>query len=409
MKSLDEAPYLDIFAPEFIADPAPAILDARSRSCLARTAIGVLVLEHATVVVLLGDPRLRSSLLDFVRLQGLVDGPIYEGLTTSLLAVDGPDHTRLRKLVSRAFTPRSVERLRPSMRALAAELAAPCVAAGSCEFMADFADHYPIQLICELLGVPKKDHELFGRWSNDLTWVLSLEIGAHLDEVAAGFQGIGSYVDAFIEERRARPEDDLVSALVLAEDGGDRLSAPELRSLIASLLFAGYDTTRNQLGIALFLFTVFPDQWRLLGERPELAAKAVEEILRFQGTVTVAPRIACERLAIGDYDVPTGTIVSLSTAAANHDPAVHVDPERFDIAATREPPLTFGGGPHYCLGANLARAEMQEALAILAPRMPDVRVAGDVAWRPRTGIFGPTRLPLAFGAAPARGAAGAAP
>jgi cytochrome P450 len=409
MKPLDEAPYLDIFAPEFIADPAPAIFDARSRSCLARTAIGVLVLEHATVVSLLGDPRLRSSLLDFVRLQGLVDGPVYEGPTTSLLAMDGPDHTRLRKLVSRAFTSRSVERLRPSMHALAEELVRPCVAAGRCEFMADFADHYPIQLICELLGVPKKDHELFGRWSNDVTWVLSLELAAHRDEVAAGFEGIGSYVEAFIEERRARPQDDLVSALVQAEDGGDRLNAPELRSLIASLLFAGYDTTRNQLGIGLFLFTVFPDQWRLLGERPELATRAVEEILRFQGTVTVAPRITGERVAIGEYDVPAGTIVSLSTAAANHDPAVHTDPERFDIAATRtEPPLTFGGGPHYCLGANLARAEMQEALGVLATRMPDLRVAGEVTWRPRTGIFGPTCLPLAFGAAPALRPAGAA-
>jgi cytochrome P450 len=189
-----------------------------------------------------------------------------------------------------------------------------------------------------------------------------------------------------------------VSALIQAEDGGDRLSGPELRSLIASLLFAGYDTTRNQLGIALFLFTLFPEQWRLLAERPELAPNAVEEILRFQGTVTVAPRVAFESLDIGEYHVPAGTIVSLSTAAANHDPAVHVRPGVFDITIQREAPLTFGGGPHYCLGANLARAEMQEALALLARRMPDVRVAGDATWRPRTGIFGPNRLPLAFGA-----------
>jgi cytochrome P450 len=245
--------------------------------------------------------------------------------------------------------------------------------------------------------VPRKDHELFGRWSNALTWVLSLEIGAHLEEVAAGFLGIGSYIEAFIVERRARPEDDLVTALIQAEDGGDRLSPAELRSLIASLLFAGYDTTRNQLGIALFLFSTFPEQWRLLRERPELVPNAVEEVLRFQGTVSIAPRIAHESIVIGDYAVPAGTIVSLSTGAANHDPAVHARPERFDITVEREPPLTFGGGAHYCLGANLARAEMQEALRLLAQRMPDVRMAGDVSWRPRTGIFGPTRLPLAFG------------
>jgi hypothetical protein len=396
MKPLDDAPFLDFFSSDFIADPAPVIAALRRQSCLARTPIGVLVIEHAKVVELLGDPRLRSSLLDFVRLQGLVEGPIFDAVATSLLAVDGADHTRLRKLVSRAFTPRSVERLRPSMRALTDELAGRFADAGRCEFMTDFADRYPIQLICELLGVPRKDHALFGRWSNQITWVLSLELIAHLDEVRDGFEGLASYVEAFIEERRARPEDDLVSALIQAEDGGDRLSGPELRSLIASLLFAGYDTTRNQLGIGLFLFTQFPDQWRLLGERPDLATNAVEEILRFQGTVAVAPRIAHESLDVGGYHIPAGTILSLSTAAANHDPAVHSKPEVFDVTVEREPPLTFGGGPHYCLGANLARAEMQEALAILARRMPALRIAGEVGWRPRTGIFGPTHLPLGF-------------
>jgi cytochrome P450 len=397
MKSLDDAPYLDFFAPEFLADPAPAIEAIRQQSCLARTPIGSLVVDHGTVVALLGDPRLHSSLLDFVRVQGLSEGPIFEAISTSLLAVDGPDHTRLRKLVSRAFTPRSVERLRPAMGALANELVDAFAPAGRCEFMTAFADHYPIQLICELLGVPREDHERFAQWGNAITWVLSLELMAHLGEVSEGFVGLAGYIEAFIEERRARPQDDLVSALILAEDGGDRLSAPELRSLIASLLFAGYDTTRNQLGIGLFLFATFPEQWRRLRERPELAANAVEEILRFQGVVSVAPRVAYESLDVGGYHVPAGTIVSLSTAAANHDPAVHVRPEVFDIALQREAPLTFGGGPHYCLGANLARAEMQEALAVFAGRMPDVRVDGEVTWRPRSGIFGPIRLPLAFG------------
>jgi hypothetical protein len=283
------------------------------------------------------------------------------------------------------------------MRALATELTDRFVATGQCEFMGDFADHYPIQLICELLGVPRTDYALFGRWSNALTWVLSLELQAHLQEVAEGFVGIGTYIDQFITERRAHPEDDLVTALILAEDGGDRLSGPELRGLISALLFAGYDTTRNQLGIALFLFTLSPEQWQLLRQRPELRERAVEEILRFHGTVGVAPRVAHTDLDIGGYHVPAGTMVSLSTISANHDPAAHANPERFDISVARpEPPLTFGGGPHYCLGANLARAEMQEALGVLAERMPGLRLAGEPTWRPRTGIFGPTHLPLAF-------------
>ena len=400
MRSLDDAPFLDIFDPVFMENPGPPIDEVRRQSCLARTAIGVLVVEHATVLALLGDPRLHSSLLDFLRIQGLDQGPIYDSVATSLLAIDGPDHTRLRKLVSRAFTPRSVERLRPAMRALAEELTDAVVPAGRCEFMTDFADRYPIQLICELLGVPRRDYPLFGGWANALTWVLSLEVGAHLDEVAEGLLGIGNYIEAFIAERRVHPEDDLVTALIQTEDGGDRLSPAELRTLIASLLFAGYDTTRNQLAIGLYVFTQFPDQWRLLRQRPELAARAVEEVLRFHGTVGVAPRVAHEALQIGDYAVPAGTMVSLSTIAANHDPAVHASPERFDITVEREPPLTFGGGPHYCLGANLARVEMQEALLVLSRRLPDLQVDGEVTWRPRTGIFGPTRLPLRFAAAP---------
>jgi cytochrome P450 len=396
VKSLDDAPFLDFMTPEFEADPASAIRAIRSESCLARTAVGALVVERAQVAALLGDPRLDSSLLPFVRLQGLTDGPVFELLSSALLSVDGQDHTRLRKLVSRAFTPRSVERLRPAMRALAAELVDGFAGAGRCEFMAAFADRYPIQMICELLGVPREDHERFGEWANGLTWVLSFELGAHLAEITAASEGLADYLDRFIDERRRSPQDDLVTGLIQAEDGGDRLSPIELRAMIGSLLFAGYDTTRNQLGIALWLFAEHPEQWRILGERPERSVAAVEEVLRFLGTVAVAPRVAREELVVGDYRIPAGMILTLSTAAANHDPAAYDAPERFDITVEREPPLTFGGGPHYCLGANLARAEMQEALAILVRRLHDVRLDGDVGWRPRTGIFGPTRLPLRF-------------
>ena len=398
VKTLDEAPFLNFLTPEFEADPATAIEAIRAQGCLARTPIGALILDRAVVEALLADPRLDSSLLAFVRMQGLADGPIFEALSRSLLAVDGEDHTRLRKLVSRAFTPRSVERLRPSMRELSDRLVDGFASRGRCEFMAEFAEHYPIQMICELLGVPSEDHEKFARWSNAITWVLSFELSSRLPQVREGFEGLAGYIDALVEERRRTPQDDLVTRLVEAEDGGDRLSPVELRSLIASLIFAGYDTTRNQLGIAMVLFAEAPSQWCLLGERPELAPSAVEEVVRFQGTVAVAPRLAREPLDVGGYHIPAGTLVSLSTAAANHDPAAYLAPERFDITVDRAPPLTFGGGPHYCLGANLARAEMQEALAILARRLPDLRLDGEVTWRPRTGIFGPTRLPVTFAA-----------
>src|SRR5262245_8743606 len=395
-KRIDDAPYLDFFTPEFEADPAAAIAALRRQSWLARTPIGVLVIARDKVEALLADSRLRSSLLDFVRLQGLDQGPIYESLARTLLAVDGPDHTRLRKLVSRAFTPRSVEQLRPPMRDLAGSLVGRFAPRGRCEFMSEFADGYPVQIICELLGVPREDHQHFARWSNALTWVLSLELAAHLDEMREAFEGMSTYVEALIQERRRQPREDLLTRLIEAEEGGDHLSLPELQSMIASLLFAGYDTTRNQLGIAMTIFAEQPAQWALLRQRPELAAQAVEEVVRYQGTVSIAPRFAQEELVVDDYVIPAGTVVSLSTAAANHDPGAYAAPERFDITVEREPPLTFGGGAHYCLGANLARAEMQEALVILARDLRNLRLDGAVQWRPRTAIFGPVALPLAF-------------
>jgi cytochrome P450 len=397
MKSLDDAPFINFFDPEFQANPAAAMDAVRKESCLARTPIGAMVVEHREVEALLADPRLASSLLPIVRMQGMTDGLIYEFLSRALLAVDGEDHTRLRKLVSRAFTPRSVELLRSSMRALSEELVNDFAGAGRCEFMAAFADRYPIQMICELLGVPREDHASFGRWANGLTWVLSLELPMRMPEILEAFAGLAGYLEKFIEERRRAPQDDLVTRLIQAEDGGDRLSPIELRSMIGALLFAGYDTTRNQLGIAMTLFAQHPPQWRLLGDEPERVPRAVEEVLRFMGTVTVAPRIAVQDLQVGGYWVPAGTLLTLSTGAANHDPSAHERPGLFDIIIERPlPPLTFGGGPHYCLGANLARAEMQEALAVLAPRLRDLEIDGEVQWRPRTGIFGPTHLPLRF-------------
>ncbi len=395
-KSIDDAPFLDFFTPEFEADPASVVAAFRMQSWLVRTPMGILVITHDKVESLLADPRLHSSLLAFVRFQGLCEGPMYDSLARTLLAIDGPDHTRLRKLVSRAFTPRSVEQLRPAMRELALTLVEPLATRGRGEFMREFADHYPVQIVCELLGVPREEHEHFARWSNALTWVLSLELAAHVDEARDAFEAMDAYVERLIEERRRAPRDDLLTRLIEVEEGGDRLSLPELQSMIASLLFAGYDTTRNQLGIAMATFAEHPEQWALLRQRPELVPRAVEEVVRHRGTIAIAPRFAEQELVVDGYRIPAGTMVSLSTAAANHDPAAHVEPERFDVTAERVPPLTFGGGAHYCLGANLARAEMQEALAVLVHRLPHVRIDGEVRWRPQSGIFGPIVLPLAF-------------
>jgi len=396
VRALEEAPFLDVFSPEFTENPAPVVDELRSSTALVRTPIGVLVIRRDVVQALLTDRRLRSAVPDIVRMQGVSDGLIHQLVGDSLLAQEGDGHARLRTLVNRAFTPRAVEPHRPVMREILQGLLAPLYERGRCELMAEVADHYPIQVMCALLGVPDEDHEDFARWNTALTWVLSFELGAHLEEALWGASQMDAYVARLIAERRREPRDDLVTTLAQAEESGDRLSDGELRSLIAGLLFAGFDTTRNQLGLAMALFAERPDQWALLVDRPDLVPQAVDEVMRVSGAVGLAPRLTVEDVEIADHLVPAGTLVSLSLAAANYDPSVFVDPRDFDITVVRAPHHTFGGGPHYCLGANLARAEMQEALLQLTALMPTFSLDGEPTWRTPMGIFGPQTLPLRF-------------
>ncbi|HWC37701.1 MAG TPA: cytochrome P450, partial [Acidimicrobiales bacterium] len=369
MRTLEEAPFVDPFTAEFQADPVPIIDRVRAQSWLARTPLSALVVGREQVHKLLSDPRLRSALPQLMRLQGVNEGELYDLVASALLSLDGADHARIRRLVSRAFTPRAVEPYRPAMRALAEDLVGRFVDSGECEFMADFADHYPIEVMCQLLGVPPEDHLRFARWGDALTHVLSLELSMHLDEVNGALVGLNDYLAGLIAERQRTPRQDLVSELIAAGDDGDRLSPLELGALLGGLLFAGYDTTRNQLALAMTLFCEHPEQWRLVAERPELVAPAVEEVMRAAGVIAVTARVAVEDVELDGWRIPAWTLVSLSLFAANHDPAAFDDPHGFDITVAREQQLTFGAGPHFCLGANLARAEMQEALPVLARRL----------------------------------------
>lgn len=396
MPTLEDAPFLNFLDPEVQADPVPVFTEMRSRTAVARTPIGATVLRHEHVHRLLSDRRLVSAVPFLVRMQSSADGPLSDMLGATVIAMDGPDHTRLRRLVARSFTPRAADRHRDVMRSLVDELVDRFAGSGRCEFVSEFADHYPVQVICEVLGVPREDHHLFAAWGDTLTYLLSLDLGPRITEVEQAASELGEYVDALVEERRADPRDDLVSSLVEASEDGDRLSDIELRAMIGGLLFAGYDTTRNQLGHALFTFCQHPEQWAQLADDPDLAPGAVNEVMRLSAAVSGVPRIAMDEVEVDGWTLPTGTVVFLSVDSANRDDAVYDDPLTFDITATRPAHLTFGGGPHYCLGANLARAEMEEALRILPGRMRDVRLDGDAVWREGTGISGPAHLPLAF-------------
>jgi cytochrome P450 len=393
---LAEAPLLDFFDPAVEADPEPFYADLRDRTSVARTPLGATVIRRAEVHDLLADPRLVTSIPFLVQMQGVTDGWVSDMLMSSVIATEGVDHTRLRRLVSRSFTPSAAARHRPTMQALVNALVDAFAATGQCEFVAEFADQYPVQVICEVLGAPRGDHDAFARWGDVITYVLSLELSEHLAEVEEAAAGLGAYVEQMVADRRANPRDDLVTSLVQASEDGDRLSAMELFSMISGLVFAGYDTTRNQLGQALFTFARHPDQWALLGDQPDLAPQAVEEVMRLVGAVSGIPRIALEDIEVDGWTIPSGTVVFLSVASANRDESAYEDPLVFDITAPRDGHLTFGGGPHYCLGVHLARAEMEEALRILSQRLPDLRLDGEPRWRTGTGIAGPDELPLRF-------------
>ncbi|HLI55378.1 MAG TPA: cytochrome P450 [Acidimicrobiales bacterium] len=402
MKTLGEAPFLNIFDPAVQSDVEAVVRRLGAQSAVLRTPIGAAVVGRAEVQALLRNRAMHSSLLNLVRLQGVTDGPVYEIAAASLLAKEGDDHTRIRRLVSRSFTPRAADAHRPFMRRLVGELVGGFREKGECEFMSEFADHYPVQVIAHLMGVPAEDHPMFARWGDALTHVLSLELALHRDLVQAALEEMAGYLGELIAERRRAPREDLVSELISARDGQDRLDDRELLALLGGLLFAGYDTTRNQLAVAMTIFAERPVEWTALAADPGAAAAVVEEVMRYQGVVSVVPRVATEDVEVGGYTIPAGTLVSLSLAAANRDPSAYPDPGRFDVSrADPEPHVGFGGGHHHCLGANLARAEMQEALPILSASMPDMRIAEEPEWRsPLGGISGPLRLRLRFRPAP---------
>lgn len=392
-----ELPEVDVFGLDR-SEALAAFEAARRQHWLARMPLGYAVTRHEDVSAVLRDRRFHSAISVLPRMAG-VEGPLLERQQRSILAMEGDEHTRLRRLASPAFTPRATERLRPFMREVVNGLVDTFADRGRCELVADLCEPYPIPIICELLGAPKEDWKLFSDWATDIFRMFNNDFANDLPAIEAAMEGLDVYVRAMVEERRSRPADDLLSHMIAVEEEGDRLTTGELVMMTEAVLMAGTDTTRNQLACAVALLAEHPDQWALLAAEPELAPRAVDETMRHLGAVRATARLASEDIELNGVLFPAGTLVVTSLAAANHDPAIWPEPHRFDI--TREPGtashMTFGSGIHYCLGASLARAELQEALPILARRMPDLALDGPIEWKPaNVGIWGPSRLPLRF-------------
>ncbi|OBF62257.1 cytochrome [Mycobacterium sp. 852002-50816_SCH5313054-b] len=379
---------------------------ARLRAPIAIGPHGPELLTYELVRTVLRDPRFRVPQGMFLASQGITSGPLWERVATNLISLDGPEHHRLRRLVSKAFTPRATARLRTTIVEVITELVDRHTATGRCEVVTDIARRFPVPIICALLGAPAEDWELFSNWTDDIFKAFSWDVAAHQRAILAAWDELDDYIDDMMAQRRHRLTDDLISELIRAEDDGDRLSAGDLRMLAAGLLMAGTDTTRNQLAASVHVLCDHPDQWALLARHPELANNAVEETMRHSPIAVGTLRTAREDVEIAGVMIPAGTLVVANTGAANRDPAVYDDPDRLDITRQDAPPMqTFGAGMHYCLGANLARLELAEALAVMTQRMPNAHRTGPAPWKPLTGIAGPITLPIAFDPCPGEPAA----
>jgi cytochrome P450 len=381
------------------AEVYPRLQAVQRQAPVAIGPFGPEVLSYRLVRSVLRDTRFQIPPGMNLLVQGITSGPLWDKVVNSLLCLEGDAHHRLRSLCSKAFTPRTVARLHDTMADVMNELVDRVADAGRCDIVTDIARPYPVPIICALLGAPREDWEQFSLWADDVfkAFTFTVDVRGLEPDVMRAWGELDHYVDDMVARRRRSLTDDLLSDLIRAEDDGDRLNTAELRMLAGGLLLAGTDTTRNQVAASVQLLCEHPEQWALLKEHPELAMRAVEETMRHSPIACGTLRLVAEDAELDGYLFPAGTMVVVNTAAANRDPTVYDEPDRVDITREDAPAiLTFGGGAHYCLGANLARREIAEALTVLAQRLPNPRTAGPAPWKPMLTLSGPISLPIEF-------------
>lgn len=381
----------------------PRIQAAQRQAPIALGPFGPEVLSYHLARAVLRDSRFQIPPGLNLVVQGITSGPLWDKVMNSLLCLEGDAHHRLRSLTSKAFTPRATLRLHDTMVAVMNDLVDRVAGAGAvtnhCDVVTDLARPYPVPIICALLGAPREDWQRFSQWADEIFKAFSFIAGVSEIEsdVMRAWGELDDYVDEMVVRRRHSLTEDLLSDLIRAEDDGDRLNPAELRMLAGGLLLAGTDTTRNQLAASVHVLCAHPDQWESLAERPELAMRAVEETMRHSPIACGTLRLVTEDAELGGYLFPAGTMILVNTAAANRDPSVYDEPDRVDITREGAPAiLTFGGGIHYCLGANLARRELAEALTVLTGRLRNPRITGPAPWKPMVSLSGPLSLPITF-------------
>jgi cytochrome P450 len=392
-----DLPELDLGAGELAGDGYHRRLAKLTRegelSWLARSPLALIVLDRESAEFFLRSRATAFPGRQIADLFGVGAGPLREQIDANILNQQGEQHRRLRALVGPAFTPRAADRWRPAMRRFLAQLWDPVPPGGSCEFVAAIAKPYPALTIATVLGAPQADAPRLHEWSSWVQRQFDIRaLTSQVPEMERAVTEVYGYVEALLASRRDGPGDDLLTSLLAAEEAGDRLSHAECVNLVLNVIAGGIDTTQAQLGHALRLFAAHPAQWAELGRRPDLAGRAVDEVLRAEPITPFTARICLEDVSHRGVLFPAGTIVAVCAERANRE---QDGGEEFDITAPRDGRLfTFGAGPHFCLGANLARAELEEALTFLAPRMPGLAADGPAVLGGVEGIYGVGSLPL---------------
>ena len=393
-----DLPVLDLTQPDWWSEPAVVTAPMLAAGAVAASVPSfgtVMFLRFEDCLAAINDPDLLAMEARYFELQGWTDGPFVEWIRRNVVMMNPPGHTRLRSLVSRAFTPRRVAAMEETAQRVADELCDAVDARdGEVEFVGDWARLLPLRVICSMIGIPRVDTDLMGEWAHGLSVASGMadpdarRLG---DEAMTAFN---DYVGEMIAERRTVRSDDLLSDLVEAEEAGDRLSPEELVALVVQLIFAGHETTQNLLGNGLYRLLGAPDQLEHLRRDPTAIPDAIEEMLRYDPPILFTSRVARHDRVISGVPVAADQLIMLNLTAANHDPAHVDDPARFDVRREDVRHLSFGHGTHFCLGANLARLEARVAFQTILGRYRAIEVTAPGEWTTFTPLRGRARLDL---------------
>jgi len=406
VQTATNAPLFNPLSPEFIRNPYPHYERMRTTDPVHLTPLGMYVASrHAEASLVLRDKRFGKDYVErTIRRYGpkIMEEPVFRNFALTMLQQDPPDHTRLRGLVAKAFTARRVEDMRPRIQEIVDENLDRIIPQGKMDLIEDFAYRLPVTVICDMLGIPAEHREMFHSGSRNSGRILE-PVPMTPEEIKqsnASQAMVKMYFDQLFDLRRKNPGDDLTTQLLQAEEDGNKLSNEELYANIILLFGAGHETTVNLIGNGLLALHRNPDQLALLKANPSLITNAIEEFLRYDSSVQMSGRVALEDIEdLGGKRIPKGESVLCLLGSANHDPAVYLDrPERLDITRPNVKPLSFGGGIHFCLGAQLARIEAEIAISTLLRRLPDLRLddAENPEWRPTFVLRGLKRLPASW-------------